>query len=120
MTCARFSPAPPEQSAAVPSPPTMSRPRRAISGRPPEPLPGARLSHPAESELVQGVAEGVHRWLDEVVADCLYRLGLGGLDQRTGDLRDMCRLVERDVLGLGVEHRLGELGPQDQAAAEPG
>lgn len=57
---------------------------------------------PVNGELIQRIAERVHRWLNEVVPDNLCRLSFGGTDKRTGNLRDMISLIEGDTLGLGI------------------
>lgn len=57
---------------------------------------------PVNGELIQRIAERVHRRLNEVVADNPCRLSLGGTYKRAGNLRDMISFIEGDNLGLGI------------------
>src|SRR6201987_5184124 len=87
------------------------------SGWPRRP-PTGLLADPADGELGQGVAERVHGRLEEVVADHRGGLGLRRGDQRLGHARQARRLLERDVLRLGIKARLGELRLDKHSAAE--
>ena len=57
---------------------------------------------PLNDEPVQAVAKCINRRLNEIVSNGLRGLRFGGADQRAGNLREVLRLIESDLLGLGI------------------
>jgi aminoglycoside 3-N-acetyltransferase len=111
VTSARDAPDP--ERAALPAavPPSAARDPRAAGPRSAEsqqrfPLrrDSCRLwcSCPVNGKPIERIAKRIHRWLNEVIPNCLCGLGLRGSHQRARHIRRMLGLVEGNLLGLGI------------------